>query len=1026
MGFVDLHLHGAHSLLDGLIRPAPLMEKCKALGRDAVALTDHGSLGGLVEFHKAAVRAGVKPLLGCEFYHDRGTQVNHHLVLIARTREGYRNLVRLNNMAQDNIYRKPRVTDEMLRSNGSGLILLTGCVQGYLPSTVAAGAADWQWFRAVSGWVDAAYLEVQNHGIPAEDEVRKAFLMSGLPCVATTDAHYLEAGDEYAHKVGLAVSMNKRVGEYSFDGHGYHVRHEDEIDLPPLYKDATVDVAASVEAFDMGYDSWQLPTVSMDEEQELAELEFRLDDYLVSEFGFGEAQGETRLPADGDAYRERLKYEFEVIRKNGFLPYFKIVAEICRFVDEDLNSLRGWGRGSAAGSLVAMLYGITKIDPIRWGLYFERFLNPDRISPPDIDLDFKPEDRQPVLDFMRRKWGRVYQIGTYTTLGPKEVIQSVSRATGIQTSLGSFVPIEAPVPPISELYTRDAFRRQAEAEGNEDFVETCMILEGLPRNPSAHASGVVIDVADEVPVRVSKSGANAGVPVSAYDMYSLEDLKLTKIDVLGVNALSVIDRACKAIGKGVRDFPLDDPLTFESFNAGNTMGVFQFETHSFSKLIKELHPDSFDELVDLNTLGRPGCLESGMTEEYMDRKFGRRPVEPIHPKLADSLGHQGLPLFQEQMMEIARNLAGFTMAEADTLRKAIGKKQKDLFESLRLKFIDGCVLTSGVPAIEAEAVWATLEKSARYTWNLSHAVAYTLVSYWTMYLSANYPVEWFCELLNGAAAGSDPAVRRRALLSECRRRGVPVSRPDANRSSREYSVRDGTILLGISGIKFVGDKAVDAIMAAREAGEFLDSADLKSRCGARAVNSRAVEYLLKAGCFPLERVPDRDDEMESLGYSVSGRAIDEGFLKYVEGAGEVLDVRAVTSKKGDPMCFVSVDFADEIRSVVVFPRQYAEYKEVLTRGAVLGFVTRPGEEVLECLFDPTNLGDMVLDIPEGKADEFLSFYPSCAGPATVRAAGYDLASVPLTPEMVGFIASEFGVERMVSRKALLGHFKRGG
>jgi DNA polymerase-3 subunit alpha len=1018
--YVDLHLHGAHSLLDGLIKPVPLMEKCKTLGRDAVALTDHGSLGGLVEFHKAANKAGIKPLLGCEFYHDRGDQVNYHLILIARNREGYRNLVRLNNLAQGNIYKKPRITDEMIRSHGSGLVLLTACVQGYLASTAIRGVPDWQWFKAAQGWVDAAYLEVQNHGISDEELVRDAFIYSGLPCVGTVDAHYLNAQDGGAHEVGLAVSMNKMAGEFKFPGSGYHVRDESEIKLPPMVLDATADVAATVEVYDLGYDTWQLPEVDLDPGHELAELEFRLNDYLVSSFGFEAVQYDP----DGTilSYLERLTYEFKVIRDNGFLPYFKIVAEICRFVDEDLKSLRGWGRGSAAGSLVAMLMGITKIDPIRWGLYFERFLNPDRISPPDIDLDFKPEDRQPVLEFMRNRWGRVYQIGTYTTLGPRETILSCSRAMGVQTSLADFVPVEAPVPPISELMGREAFAKRVAVEGNEDFVAVCMSLEGLPRNPSAHASGVVIDVADEVPVRISKSGANAGIPVTAYDMYSLEDLMLTKIDVLGVNALSIIDRACRAVGVRVDDFPLGDARTFEAFNSGSTLGVFQFETHSFAKLIRDLHPDSFEELVDLNTLGRPGCLESGMTEEYMDRKFGRRERLPIHPKLADSLGHQGLPLFQEQMMLIARELAGFTMAEADILRKAIGKKQKDLFESIHVKFVEGCGTTSGVPIEEAEGVWATLEKSARYTWNLSHAVAYTLVSYWTMYLSANYPVEWFCELLNGAAAGNDSSVRRRALLSECRRRGVPVSRPNANLSGREYTVSGGTVMLGLSGIKYVGEKAVEHILAARGSGKpFMGSEDLKNRCGAKNVNSRAVTYLLKAGCFPDEYEPSRDDEMEALGYSVSGRAIDQGFLRFVEGAGEVLDVKAITSKKGDPMCFASVDFHDEIRSVVVFPRQYSEYREVLVRGAVLGFSTRAGEDILEGLFDPCNLDELIMEIPERKADEFLSFYPSCAGLPTVRAAGYDLASVPLTPQMVEFTAAEFGVEKMITRKSFQGH-----
>ena len=974
------------------------MEKCRALGREAVALTDHGSLGGLVEFHRAAIGAGIKPILGMEAYHDKGGE-NCHLVLLARNKEGYRNLVWLNNASQGNFYKKPRVNDEMLRDHGRGLILLTACVQGWMAKTAVRGEPDWEWFHAAASWVDHAFLEVQNHGIAEEAVVMAEFLKSGLPVVGTTDAHYLEASDERAHGVGLAVAMNKKEGEYKFNGRGYHVRPDDEISLPRDVLERTHGVAALVEQYDLGYDQWVLPEVSLDAEAELSELEFRLGDYLVSK----RPDVAFDRPQAFEEYQARLAYEFRVIRDNGFLPYFKIVSEICAFVD-GRGKLRGWGRGSAAGSLVAFLYGITKIDPVRWGLFFERFLNPDRVSPPDIDLDFQPDDREPVIEFMRQKWGRVYQIGTYTTLGSKEVILSCSRAMGVSTKLGEFVPVEAPVPPISELLSREGFAKQVKLEGNEDFVQVCVALEGLPRNRSAHASGVVIDAAGEIPYQISKSGANAGLPVTSYDMYSLEDLHFTKIDVLGVNMLAMIDRTCKAAGVRVDDFPLDDRKTFELFNSGNTLGVFQFETHSFLRIIKELHPDTFDELVDLNTLGRPGCLESGMTDEYVSRKHGRSERRPIHPKILDD-GHQGLPLFQEQMMKIARDFAGFTMAEADTLRKAIGKKQKDLFESLHAKFVDGATLKHGVASDEAERVWETLEKSARYTWNLSHAVAYTLISYWTMYLSANYPVEFFCELLNGAGDES----RRRVLLSECRRRGIPVEHPLINEAAMEPVASNGRIVLGLSGIKFVGEKTLESILEARVKGPFMSSADLYDRTKA---NKKHVEYLLMAGCFPEEKVPTREEELEAIGYSISGRAIDQGWLKYVEGVGEVIDVRAITTKKtGEPMCFAGVEFGNGVASVVVFPKVYWLYKDVLKKGFVAGFYLKD-REILEALFDPSDVSQYKIEIPSDKVDEFLSFYPSCKGKPNVVSSGYDVASISLNEEVLKFIEAEFGIVRI--------------
>lgn len=994
MGFCDLHLHGQFSLLDGLIKPDALMEKCKQLGRDSVALTDHGSIGGLAEFHKSAIKAGIKPILGLEAYHDRGTQDNYHLILLARTREGYNNLIKINNESQSNFYKKPRVNDEMLRSYGKGLICLTACIQGYLPKTVIQGVTDWDWYYHARDWFDSIYLEVQNHGIEDEVKVRDIFIASGLPVVGTTDAHYLNKRDSAAHEVGLAISMNKKAGDFKFSGSGYYVRHESEIDLPTSTLNRTLEVASSVETYDIGYDTWQLPKVNHNPEQELLLLGFNLEDYLIKKFGF---EGSKSKMIE---YTDRLNYEFGVISKNGFLPYFKIVSDLCTFVDSR-GKLRGWGRGSAAGSLVAMLYNITKIDPIEYGLYFERFLNPDRISPPDIDLDFQPDDRAPVMEYLRQKYGRVYQIGSYTTLGSKEVIRSCARAMDIYTKLDEYVPIEAPVPTISELMTRDsAFTKQVKAERNEDFISICIALEGLPRNRSAHASGVVIDALGEIPFQISKSGTNAGLPITSYDMYSIEALGFTKIDILGVNMLAMVDRACKASGITIDNIPLNDKKTFDQFNMGYTLGVFQFETHSFTRIVKDLHPDNFDELVDLNTLGRPGCLDSGMTAEYIDRKFNRRDRKSVHPKIKDN-GHQALPLFQEQMMEIVRELAGFTMSEADTLRKAIGKKQKELFESIHIKFIEGCLGFSGISNIDAESVWETLEKSARYTWNLSHAVAYTMISYWTMWLAANKPVEYFCELINGA----DDAGRRRTLLSECARRGIPVEHPLINIADRNPIAKDGKIILGLSGIKFVGDTTLDSIFKAREAGEFLDSADLKSRTKA---NKRHIEYLTKAGCFPIEHTPNREDELESIGYSISSRILEEGHLKYLEDVVEVIDIKPITTKKGDPMCFLSAEFHNGVQSVTVFPKNYEALKFVLVRGAILGL--RLDGDILLGIFDPLDISNMTITIPENKANEFMSFFPSCKGDPNIEAGGVGIAKIDLTQEMLKFIESEFGIE----------------
>lgn len=998
----NLHLHTQYSMLDGLIKPKELMQKLKEMGHTACAITDHGSVAGVVEFWKECKKQGIKGILGCEFYHERGGQENYHLIMLARNLEGYKNLITLNNLAQHNIYRKPRISDAMIKEHGKGLICLTGCVQGYFPQTILKGNPDWAWVNAMELWCDKVYLEVQNHGLPEEEQILKTCVESGRPCVATTDSHYLNREDEYAHEVALAISMNKRVGEFKFNGSGYHVMSDDE--LASRFSKELLDmsdvIASEIEEYDISHDSWQLPKSDVNREQELLELQSRLSIYCW----------EHNIKNE-DEYRKRLEYEFDVIYNNGFLPYFKAVGKICAFVDNDLKSLRGWGRGSAGGSLVAMLYGITKVDPIRWGLYFERFLNPDRISPPDIDLDFKPEDRPKVLEFMRKEFGDVYQIGTYTTLGSKEVIKSVSRVTGIQTDLANFVPAEAPVPTIAELDTRDSFHKQVLKEGNEDFVKICKTLEGLPKSMSAHASGVVIDQWGEVAIRISKSGASANIPVCAFDMYSLDDLKLVKYDILGVNQLSIIDETCKKVGIKVEDIPLDDRKTYDSFNAGNTLGSFQTETHSYSRLIKELHPDCFEELIGLNAIGRPACLESGMTDQYIARKWGREQALPVHPKLPN-MAYFNLPLFQENMMQISRDFSGFTMSEADTLRKGIGKKKKEILDELHPKFVQGAIKTSGVTEQEAEDVWAIIEKAGRYSWNLSHAVCYTLITYWTMYLLANYPVEYFTELLNGADNVGDTAMRRRVLLTECRRRGIKVEHPNINESENKYLAKDGKILLGLCGIKFVSDTVIEAIKEERVKKPFENADDLYNRLSHKICNKRTVEYLKMAGCFK-EYQPSRQEEIESIGYSISGRIIDQSFRKYIREAGEIIELKETTTKKGDPMAFMTVDFHDEIRSIVVFPRQLETYRDLLKKGNAFGFWC--DGDILQKIFPIEQFEDFVVEIPENKVDEFLTFCPKCNGSPNIYCGEWAVSTVNLDLKMFEFIEREFGISRVRRR-----------
>lgn len=992
-----LHLHTNYSLLDGLIKIKDLMTHCKSEGMTAVACTDHGTLGGIINFHREAISAGIKPILGCEFYHDKGDGRNNHLVLLAKNREGYDNLVKLNNIAQNNFYKKPRIRDEHIREHGRGLIALTACIGGYFNQSILNGRPDIQWIESMKLWVDHVFVEVQNHGIK-EERVISDWILNNRdklpPIVATADCHYLLEGHSYAHRIALATSYNKKVEEVGFDGYGYHVHTPD---LPQFTIDNTQVVADLIEEYDLGHSTWQLPTEDIDYDLELKSLELNLETHLLGE------------GLNSKEYVDRLHSEWAVLRDNGFVPYLRTVAKICNYADT-LSDVRGYARGSAGGSLVVMLYGITKIDPVKWGLYFERFLNAERVSPPDIDLDFTPEVRVKVIEWLKAKYN-VYQIGTYSTLSLREAINSTERATGIKTGLVEYVPMDGILPTAKYLMSvKEGFYNYVVKNNLEEFISWVEVIEDSPRNSSAHASGIVIDLHDELPIQIKQSGVNAGLPVTMYDMYTLEELKLTKFDILGINTLAIVDDTIKHIlattGDIVKlsDIPLDDEETFKLFNSGHTQGVFQFETHTYKETVFELHPDNFDELIDLNALGRPACLDSGMTKEYISRKFGKSKASNV---IGDfKLGHQNLPLFQEDMMLISREVAGFSMSEADTLRKAISKKQKDLMDSLKDRFVSGSV-ARGYNGDEVLSLWETIEASARYSWNLSHAVAYTMLSYWTMWFSTHYPLQFFTASLSRASNTSDSIMRRRLLLSECRRRGIEVKHPDVNKSTLDYSTDGKSILLGLGGIKYVGDKAIAEIIAQRP---YEDYVDFESKVAKKLVNSKAKDYLIKAGCFGRTTY---DDELDAVGCSIGGRKIDQPPYHHMDCA-ELLRLAPITTKKGEPMAFTEWEYRDEIKSIVIFPRVYEKIKSSLRIGMISHpFIGDKGELIR--LGDCLDMSRYIVNISSVKMGEFLSCYPSFSGQYNIVCDGVPVGSVPLTDDMLSFIDESFTITKIKLR-----------
>ncbi|MHA1329710.1 MAG: PHP domain-containing protein [Candidatus Hodarchaeales archaeon] len=690
---MNLHNHSDYSVLDSIVKVEDLVKRAKQNGEKAIALTDHGTVGGLVEFHKVCKKQGIKPIHGCEFYHEYNGDT-YHIVALAKNKRGFDNLIRLNNLAVQNFYRKPVVPFEYLKTYSDGIIYLTGCISGYLAKSVLNGSIDMEWYKKMDDQVEI-YPEVQLCGMAEQEAVYREYKKRGLRCVHTGDTHYLDKEDKQIHFLLYKLKFKDPKplnGEYFYRKIDCKVAEE---------------IADSVEEYEIAPDEIIMPKFEFSEEVLIESLR-------------------RRCPV---GYRQRLEYELKVIKENGFLSYFALVATVCNKFD-NRGGFRGWGRGSASGSLVSYLLGITKIDPIEWGLYFERFLNPDRISLPDIDLDFTPEGREKAIDIFNA-YGNFQKIGTYQTFGTKDVLITVSKLLGIKTKLIEYVPNEAPIPTLAELVKTKSFLDQVKREHNEEFIRICLKLEGVKKGQSIHASGIVC--ADGIPLRKYK-----GKIATAWDMYSLEYMKRVKFDVLSVNNLQMIENLCKQLSISVEDIPLDDEKTFDLIRSGHTLGVFQWESSGYINIIRRLKPETFDELVDLNTLYRPGCLESGITEQYIRRKHGLEPVEQLHPRL--KLKHQGLPLFQEDIMTLARVVAGFSAEEADILRKAISKKDKKLLEGLKSKFIASCE--------DGEKFWNIIEKYGRYTWNLSHAVAYTLISYWTAYFSANYPAYFLCELLN--------------------------------------------------------------------------------------------------------------------------------------------------------------------------------------------------------------------------------------------------------------------------------------
>jgi len=879
--FVHLHTHSEYSLLDGAARLQALVERAKAMGQSALAVTDHGVLAGAIEFYEAATAAGVKPIIGCEVYvaarsrlqkEGRPDRDPSHLILLAKDRQGYANLVKLVSRAHlEGFYYKPRIDRELLAEYASGLIALSGCIGGDVPQRILAGdpagaQALALEYAEIMG-PDNYFLEIQDHGMAEERAVREGLLeiarQTGLPLVATNDSHYVDASDAEAHDVLLCIQTGSRIEEpkrLRFAGpHFYLTSAEEMAEKFNCCLEAVGNSAAIASrcSFEPELGQHLLPRYDVEAGQD-ADGKLR----EVAEQGLVARVGDP----PPEQYRARLEYELGVIRQTGFAAYFLIVWDFTRAGREEGVKI-GPGRGSAAGSLVSYALGITSVDPIHYGLIFERFLNLERVSMPDIDIDFDVQGRSRVIDYVTRKYGtdRVAQIVTYGTMAARAAIRDVGRVLSVPLPDVDRLAKLVPTRPGITLATALENSKELKAIYDEEpwakrLLDTAQRLEGISRNAGTHAAGVVIapgPLSDYVPLQ--RATTNRDAVVTQFDMNGVQKIGLLKMDFLGLENLTVLEETLGHIERlrGVRleleQIPLDDPATYDLLGRGDTMGVFQLEAEGGRRVLMDMRPKSVEDLAAANALNRPGPIEGGVIELYMKRRRGEEPISYLLPELEPVLAEtHGVIVYQDQVMQIASAAAGFTLGEADLLRAAMGKKDKAKMAAQRERFMAGA-LGRGVAEQKANELFELIDFFAGYGFNKAHAVAYGLISYQTAYFKANYPLEYMTALLN-SRAGDFERVKR--VILDARARGIQVLPPDVNRSQAAFSVWQGSpgpdsageIIYGLQQIKNVGEGAAQAVVAARDQkGPFQSLVDLCSRVRGRDLNRRVLEALIKSG-----------------------------------------------------------------------------------------------------------------------------------------------------------------------------------
>jgi len=886
--FTHLHVHSHYSLLDGLPKIDELLDYVKELGMDSVALTDHGVMYGAVEFFKKAKAKGIKPIIGCEVYvafeklTDKRPNVDskrNHLILLAKNEQGYKNLVKLVSVAQlDGFYYKPRIDEEILEKYAEGLIGLSACIQGKIPllllsnrdEEAEATAIKYESFFGKGNF----YLELQHHAsIPEQESANKKLVAlskkTGIPLVCTNDIHYLRKEDAEAQDILMLINTGADINDperLSMTQDDFSMKSPEQMaDEFKEYPEALVNTQKIADAcdFKMELGKTKLPTFPLPEGKTAEEY---LEELCWA--GIEKRYPKSEGPELNKRVVERLKYELSVVAKTGFAGYFLIVQDFVNWAKQN-RIVVGPGRGSAGGSIIAYLSGITNVDPLKHNLLFERFLNPERISMPDIDMDFADRRRDEVIKYVAEKYGadHVAQIITFGTMAARAVIRDVGRALQYTYSycdqMAKLVPLGMDL--AETLEKVDEFKEKYDSDPMaKKLIDLGKKLEGVARHASTHACGVVISatpLTDSVPLQRPKDSETA--VITQFEGHSIEDLGLLKMDFLGLKNLTIIEDTLSRIYVLHNNLKIDldkipdnDEKTFELLQQALTTSVFQLESDGMKRYLKELRPSKFDDITAMVALYRPGPMQ--FIPDYIERKQGNQTIEYLHPKLEPILKDTyGICVYQEQLMKIAQEVCGFTLGEADVLRKAVGKKIKDLLDAQETKFINGAI-ENGASKKVAEELWQWILPFAQYGFNKSHSAAYATIAYQTAYLKAHYPVEFMASVLTSERADVE---RIAFLIDECKKMSVEVLAPNINESLKNFTVvpEKNQIRFGLLAIKNVGINIIDAIVEERKiGGEFQSIGDFIYRVKSKDLNKKSMEALIKAGAF------DQFDERNKL------------------------------------------------------------------------------------------------------------------------------------------------------------------